>query len=390
MGRQLLQVAAAIGRAFTFELLHLTSGRGEEETLNTLDELLARGLLIEQKSEASYDYSHHKLRDWVIETMSLVRRRLLHRRLAELLEQQGRRLAQPALLAGQIARHYQLAGQNEDAAAYYVQAGDYAHTLFAHRESLAHYQTALALGHPSAAGLQENCGDLFIRLGQYGEALRAYEQASARAPLADLPRLEHKVGQVYLRRGDWELALHRFALAEQGWGDAAASQLYLDWSYTVYRQGDIAAASRLAQTAQQRATDVIAQANSHNILGILARRQGNTGEAHDHFQASRKLSQQHNLLDAHIAALNNLALLAAADENYLNGQALLETALDLCLTWGDRHWQAALHNNLADLFHRMGQEDVAMTQLKQSVTIYAELGRDGEMWQPEVWKLTEW
>ncbi|MBP8001387.1 MAG: AAA family ATPase [Chloroflexi bacterium] len=389
-GRQLLQTAAAIGRGFGFDLVQTVSGRGEDEAVMGLDELVARGLLLEQNGP-TYDFSHHKLRDLVYETMSLVRRRLLHRRLAERLEQQGKRLAQPFLLAGQIARHYQLAGQNEDAAAYYVQAGDYTRTLFAHRESLAHYQAALALRHPDAAKLQETCGDLHIRLGQYGAALRAYEQASTQAPLADLPRLEHKVGQVYLRRGEWELALHRFELAEQGWGNgAAASQLYLDWSYTVYRQGDIAAASRLAQSAQQQATDALAQANSYNILGILARRQGNSQEAHTHFQASRELSQQHNLLDAHIAALNNLALLAAAAGNYGEGQSLLETALNLCLTWGDRHWQAALHNNLADLFHRIGQEEGAMAQLKQSVTIYAELGRDGEMWQPEVWKLTEW
>jgi DNA-binding SARP family transcriptional activator/predicted ATPase len=388
-GRQLLQTAAAIGRGFGFDLVQTVSGRGEEEAIIGIDELVARGLLLEQNGP-TYDFSHHKLRDWVYETMSLVRRRLLHRRLAERLEQQGKRLAQLSLLAGQIARHYQLAGQNEDAAAYYVQAGDYARTLFAHRESLAHYQAALTLGHPDAAKLQENCGDLHIRLGQYGEALRAYEQASAQAPLAYLPHLEHKVGQVYLRRGDWELAVRRFELAEQGWGDAAASQLYLDWSYTVYRQGNVAAANQLAQRAQQRATDALAQANSHNILGILARRQGNTQEAHTHFQASRELSQQHNLLDAHIAALNNLALLAAAAGDYTHSQQLLESALNLCLTWGDRHWQAALHNNLADLFHRIGQTDQAMAQLKQSVTIYAELGRDGEMWQPEVWKLTEW
>jgi len=193
-----------------------------------------------------------------------------------------------------------------------------------------------------------------------------------------------------LRRGDWELALHRFELAEQGWGDAAASQLYLDWSYTVYRQGDVTQANQLAQKAQQRATEATTQANSHNILGILARRQGDIAVAYSHFQTSRELSQQHNLLDAHIAALNNLALLAAAGGDYSEGQALLETALDMCLTWGDRHWQAALHNNLADLFHRQGEETIAMAQLKQAVAIYAELGRDGGMWQPEVWKLTEW
>jgi hypothetical protein len=57
---------------------------------------------------------------------------------------------------------------------------------------------------------------------------------------------------------------------------------------------------------------------------------------------------------------------------------------------GDRHLEAALHNNLADIYHAMGESDRAMQELKKAVVIFAEIGvQEGEI-VPEVWKLTEW
>ena len=64
-------------------------------------------------------------------------------------------------------------------------------------------------------------------------------------------------------------------------------------------------------------------------------------------------------------------------------------ALDLCATTGDRHHEAALHNNLADLLHAAGHPEQAMERLKRAVAIFAEVGGEGEP-QPEVWKLARW
>jgi len=68
----------------------------------------------------------------------------------------------------------------------------------------------------------------------------------------------------------------------------------------------------------------------------------------------------------------------------------LQTALTLCQTYGDRHREAALYNNLADLYHQSGAEEAAMAELKTAVAIYAEIGGQPGNWQPEIWKLPEW
>ncbi len=56
---------------------------------------------------------------------------------------------------------------------------------------------------------------------------------------------------------------------------------------------------------------------------------------------------------------------------------------------GDRHREAALHNNIADLLRASGATQQAMDHLKRAVAIFAEVGEPGVL-SPEVWKLVDW
>ena len=122
----MLAAAAVVGRSFDFDTVRAASGRGEEETLTALEELTSRGLIREVGSPVggtpAYDFDHDKLRTLVYEETSLARKRLLHRRAAFALAGQARGRETDAL-AGQIARHHRLAGQDEEAARYYRLAG---------------------------------------------------------------------------------------------------------------------------------------------------------------------------------------------------------------------------------------------------------------------------
>src|SRR5215216_5465884 len=150
---QVLAAAAVVGRSFDFDTVRAASGRGEEETLTALEELTSRGLIREVGSPVggapAYDFDHDKLRTLVYEETSLARKRLLHRRAAGALSGQARGREADSL-AGQIARHYRLAGQDQEAARYHRLAGDYARSLHANSDALAHYEEALALGHLDA------------------------------------------------------------------------------------------------------------------------------------------------------------------------------------------------------------------------------------------------
>lgn len=393
--RQILQTAAVIGRACGFQLLQTVSGRSDEETITALEAALAHLLLIEEPPDLDYDFSHHKLRDLILEEMSLARKRLLHRRVAKALTtQHGAAEKTPSEISARIAGHYEQAGMDRSAAAYYFQAGDYARSLFANREALQHFLTAMALGHPEPCALHEICGDLQVRLGEYSAALNSFERAAATCAPQQLPQLEHKIGQVYYRRGEWGSAEQSFRQAERSAQKAATADelawLYLDWSYAVYRSGDLAKARQLVDRAGSLASSPQAEAQLRNIRGILARHDGQLDAAVEHFSRSYHLAQAYGLMSMEITSANNLALAETAAGDHAGAQQLFETALRLCQRYGDRHWEAAIHNNLADLFHATGQEEEAMAQLKQSISILATIGREAGDWQPEIWKLSEW
>lgn len=396
-GRQLLQTAAVLGRSFDYASLWAASGRSEDEVVVGLERLLDQGLICEAPGSTAqqvrYDFSHQQLRSVVYEAIHLARRRLLHRRVADAL---AGGTGGPALKdAAQIATHYQMAGQDARAAEAFRQAGAFAQSLYANREAVGHYQSALALGHAQAAELHEALGDLHTLLGQYKAALHAYESAAAQAGAVPLARLEHKLAQVYERRGDWDLADSALgaALAAVQSQPALEARITADRSRVAYRSGDAATAAALATEALAQAEaggDRLVEALAHNALGILARQRDDLAAAERHLAQSLALAEAIDSPTARVAALNNLAHVHAARGDTAAALALLEQALALGRQQGDRHHEAALLNHRADVLHQAGRDEAAMASLKAAVAIYAEIGVEAGGWQPEIWKLTEW
>ncbi len=403
-GRQVLATAAVIGRSFDYDTVHEASGRGEEETVAAIEQLIDQELIQEVHGHAehiphqpTYDFYHEKLRALVYDEISLARRRLLHRRVAEALIKRARSSAERGARAGLIAYQYRMAGQDAAAAEYFALAGEHARRIYANADALAHFQSALALGHTDVAALHEAIGDLRTLLGEYSAALQSYETAAALHVPAALPRVERKLADIYRRRGEWELAESHLqsaldALGEQG-SAVERARLYADWSLTAHRCGRTNRARELAERALSLAEetgDARALVEAHNILGILASRAGDSEAAQAHLQRSLALAEKLGDDSARAAALNNLALANGSAGATDRALTLAEMALAIYTAQGDRHREAALRNTLADLLYAAGRSEEAMAQLKRAVTIFAEIGADAGEMQPEIWKLVEW
>jgi tetratricopeptide (TPR) repeat protein len=284
-----------------------------------------------------------------------------------------------------------LAGLDELAASFFVQAGDQARDLFAHQEGIHYYQSALALGYEKAWQLHEASGDMHVRLAQYDEALASYETAASLADAGELGRLEHKLAKVYMRQGAWTQADAQLALAEERVTDPdELARLYFDWSSIAFNRQDLARAEGYARQGQTLAATPAVRAHGENVTGLLARHKGSLTLAADHFWRSLELARAYKLPDMEVAAFNNLALTEATAGKTDAAREHFTAALELCRRYGDRHRQAALHNNLADLLHQVGDEEGSMAELKTAVAIYAEIGGRPGNWRPEIWKLTEW
>jgi DNA-binding SARP family transcriptional activator len=386
-GRQVLTAAAVLGRSFDVDTVRTVSGRSDEETVAALEELVRRGLIHEGPLE--YDFVHDQLRRLVSADTGLARRRLLHARAA-------RAVRGPDAA---IARHLELAGQDQEAARVYAGAAEQARQVYANAEALEHFHAALALGHEQPSALHASIGDLETLAGDYTAAMRSYELAAAEAAPRDLPGIEHRLGRLCHRRGEWALAEAHFRAAldvlppDQ---PAAFAGVTADLSLTRQEAGDAAGATDLAEQALAYAMesgDQRALGQAHNMLGMLATTSGRFDEAFRHLEAGRDLAEQIGDLPGRVAALNNLALAHRARGDLEPALELATTGLALCTEQGDRHREAALHNNLADLHHALGHPDESMRHLKSAVTIFAEVGAPRDTDQdphPELWKLVRW
>ena len=390
VAHQVLGTAAAIGRSFDFNTVLAASGRSDEETVAALEELVEHGLVREiDATQALYDFFHRKLRELVYEETSPARRRLLHRRIAASLPPRGE-------TAGLIAQQLRLAGELPEAAKQFRIAAEHAASLLAHSDALAHLEAALALDSLDAAALHERIGDLRTLVGDYDGALASYEKAAADSDGWALAALEQKLGDVHGRRGDWERSEVRLAAALEAVppGDCGLrARIVADLARSLHHAGRSDEAAARASEARELAVvaaDRRALAQTHNMLGVLARTDGDLTTARTELEHSLALAKELDEAPGQVAALNNLAL-AERDAGELDrALELTGRARELCAAYGDRHREAALENNLADLHHAAGRDEEAMTHLKRAVAIFAEVGADEATRLPEIWKLVSW
>jgi len=135
-------LAAVMGRSFTYAVLLTAGSFAEEELVDALDDLLARQIVREQGNDA-YDFSHDRIRDVAYHEISHTRRRLLHRRVAEALEHiHAHDLGS---ISGRLAAQYKECGNRHKAIAYLQMAGDHAASQFSYAAAVRYFTEALAL-----------------------------------------------------------------------------------------------------------------------------------------------------------------------------------------------------------------------------------------------------
>lgn len=389
LGRQILSVAAVIGRPFDVDLARDVSGRSDDETLTGLEELIERGLLRELPDGRGTAFVHEVLRDAAYDATSQARRRLLHTRLGEVLAGDATRDAQAVAAA---AQHLLAGGRDARAAVLFADAGALAGRQFAHADAERHYRAALAAGHTEPSAIHLALGDLATLAGDYGRAVTELERAAAHAAEDEqLGTIEHRLGEVHVRLGDWERAHHHLDAASRLLLDTTTrAALLADWAWVQQRRGRPQAATHLVKDAlglAEEAGDDVVRAHVHNLAGLIV---PDPVAARAHLETSLEVARASTNPVREVAALNNLAQMRRRQGDLVAALALTEQARTLAARTGDRHREAALGNNLADLLHALGRDDEARAALTAAVVLFAQVGTEPYGLEPEVWKLVEW
>src|SRR5262249_60506465 len=137
-GKEVAQLAATIGREFSYELLQAVALLPEITVQAGLNQLVAAELVQQRGdlSQAMYLFKHALIQDTAYESLLKSKRREYHQQIAQVLEGQFPETVetQPEL----VAHHYTEAGLAEQAIPYWQKAGERAIQRSAYVEAEAH------------------------------------------------------------------------------------------------------------------------------------------------------------------------------------------------------------------------------------------------------------
>ncbi len=151
--RELLQLAAVIGRNFTLDLLALAGPYDDESIQWAIEEALRYQLvevcnIVDQPTHLTninvnieYQFQHALIRETLYEELRSLRRRRLHRKVAEATEMLSAQ-KNLSLMPAVVAHHFIAAAQEERAVPYLRQAGQAASAVYANAEAVEYLNQA--------------------------------------------------------------------------------------------------------------------------------------------------------------------------------------------------------------------------------------------------------
>lgn len=171
--RAVLEAAAVIGDNFNAETIGAVLGKGDLSVLQVLEELKSSSL-VKIKAD-SYFFSHEKIRELIYGELSEPLRRKYHERTAEEMVLLGSMVPR----FGEIAHHYDKAGNKKQAIMYSLVAGEDALKRYSNAEAIESFQYVLEAS-TSAISVKEmelaleGLGDAYYADCRFEDAISTY------------------------------------------------------------------------------------------------------------------------------------------------------------------------------------------------------------------------
>jgi serine/threonine protein kinase len=142
--KEVIQIASAIGREFSFELLSAASTHSVVDLTMEIEKLVKAEIVFQKGtgSNALYIFKHALLQDAAYRSMLSKKRQSCHQRIAKAIEEHFPSVVenQPELLA----QHYGEASMPQQAIYYWTKAGQRAQSRSQNQEAIEHYRQGLA------------------------------------------------------------------------------------------------------------------------------------------------------------------------------------------------------------------------------------------------------
>jgi class 3 adenylate cyclase/tetratricopeptide (TPR) repeat protein len=201
--KDVAQIGAAIGRAFSYELIAAVSDVAPPDLDAALERLTASGLVLRRGTppEATYSFKHALVQDAAYATLLKSRRQQLHASIAMLLVERFPAMAES--LPEVVAHHLTEAGLASEATGYWRKAGQRAGARSANHEAIKFLEQALSHleALPESQSTLEQAFEIRLELRlvliQLGEIQRMLERLREADTLAARLNDDHRRGRVW-------------------------------------------------------------------------------------------------------------------------------------------------------------------------------------------------
>ena len=281
---RILAYASAIGPEFDFRLLVAAMGVEEELLSERVEGLVHAGVLVERAGGEWFSFVEEEFRARVYRSLTESRLRVLHRKIAEALEQMHP-APTPAILA-ELGRHYFLGKVPKKSLLYNRKAAAAAREADEPEAAANHLQRVLldleALGgdrRRDQAEVAEALGDLYYSMGNFPAADRAFGEAIERVGSGE-PRIRARLllARAEVARENLDVdAAFRGALAAQKLFEETDDHLGIAQTYRLLGRLEFQrGAYREALDESMRALDLLGGMRDPRFLGRLSIDIGNS------------------------------------------------------------------------------------------------------------------
>lgn len=390
--RVLVQQASVIGRVFWLSALQAV--RGEKPvTDEELASLSRRGFIFLQETSAfagtkEYRFHHALLRDVAYQALLKTDRQTYHGQVAEWLISATQNGGRTGEFASVIAEHYELAGQRDLAADWYMQAGARARNQGSPSQARTFFDHALTLlpphlgPSPAASDLERRWQALAGRdevLGILGDTERRMADDIALVTLAESIGDDHLIAEAYYRQGFYQgergqysqalNALNHGLVAARHAQDRRREALILGLKVvSEIRLGDPEAAARtsaLALTCAEELGDDLVLARSLTNISNFYTETGDIACAAQLLDRQLAINRRTGNLEDEVVGLSNLGytyILLGMPERAIS--ALLR-CIDMAQAIGHRSYRVNTQLNLALAHLRHSDPPSALRELEQ-------------------------
>jgi class 3 adenylate cyclase/tetratricopeptide (TPR) repeat protein len=403
-GKEVAQLAAAIGRQFSYALLRSVAPWDDVTFQQGLRQLIEAELCYQHgvPPQATYLFKHALIRDAAYDSLLRSRRRQIHGQIARVLEGEvgGFKEREPET----IARHYEAAQEIERAIGHWESAGQQARQHSANQEAAAHFAHAIDL--LSSLEEQTERAELELRLrlelgGQLiachgnGAAVVEENYARAQALLESVRdrrltfRARHGLRTFYIVRGPLqkarELGEQLLELANELGDDSLLLQAHRPHGLCLFAMGELAPARQHLERAialyradvhsVQRfeyISDplVLARCNLGWAACFLSERENALEQTERAIVFAEQLDHKHSLAFALSLAASTRQALRELEAT----QALAERTLFLSKTCGYPYWVAWAQMLLGWVRGRSGERRHAAEEVQEGLRSYRGTG----------------